>query len=371
MATAGGLGAVLRSQAANMWLMRGLWSPTQLLRGLRLPVRWALSRDGSAPPPLALAWYVTYACPETCSFCNVTQVVEDWQQPLAVATRNALVDRLVPRIPTVAIGGGEPLVLPGILDLVERIRHRGGRVFLVTSATTLGPARARRLAALAPEVVTVSLLGEEAEHDAVMGRVGAWQRAVGGVEALLSARDPRRTKVLLNCVLGLDQPRDPRALLELAQRLGVDGLRLTWLSFMTPDERTADAHAATYLVVPEERLAAFDTERLLSRVAETERAAPGFVQTQPRLSAVERAGWYAPGGGVARRCASLWHTLFLRPDASVVPCGHLFDDSVGRLVDHDGAPLDLAPLWNDPALRAIRRAQWGQPFAACRRCCKT
>jgi radical SAM protein with 4Fe4S-binding SPASM domain len=68
---------------------------------------------------------------------------------------------------------------------------------------------------------------------------------------------------------------------------------------------------------------------------------------------------------VSRRCHALWHTLFLRPDGSVVPCQHLFEEPVGNVRTDD-----LEGLWNGPALRRTRLSQRAAAFPICRRCCK-
>ena len=355
----------VRSQARTAWVVRGLWRLPQLARAIQLPAAWYVRKDGTAPLPVAACQYITYACPETCTFCNVTQVVDDWATPLCEADQARLIEKLVPRIPTIAIGGGEPLAHPGILEHYARIKRRGGRIFTVTSGTTLGPTKARRLAEIGPDVVMFSLLGDEAAHDATMGRVGSWQRTVAGLSNLLAHRDPRRTRVLISCALSLDNARTMRPIAALARQLGVDAVRYTWLSFLTDQERARETHEVTYLTVPSERLAAFDPEPTLQEARAIEVDYRGFVSFHPTLDDAERRAWYREGGGVDRRCSTLWHTLFLRPDASVVPCGHLFDDVVGNLLEDD-----LETLWNHPRLKAERRAQWEKPFAVCRRCCK-
>lgn len=355
----------VRSQAHVAWMVRGLWSLPQLLRGARLPVSWYVRRDGSAPPPIAACFYVTYACPEACTFCNVTHAVEAWRQPLPIDVALRLIDRLVPWVPTVAVGGGEPLAHPGILDIYARIKARGGRIFTPTAGTTLGMAKARKLAAVGPDVVGFSVLGDEAAHDAAMGREGAWQKTVGGLDNFLRARDPKRTSVIVNATVSLEGAGALRSIVALGRRLGVDAVRFTWLSFLTEAERARETHDVTYHVVPDATLAGFDPAPLLAEVRAVERENPGFVLFHPTLDEAERAGWWRDGGGVRRRCHTLWHTLFLRPDGAVVPCGHLFEEPVG-----DAATEDLPTLWNSPALRKARLAQWGEPFGVCRRCCK-
>lgn len=353
------------SQARTAWVVRGLWSLPQLARTVELPAAWYVRRDGTAPAPVAACQYVTYACPEACSFCNVTHAVDDWAKPLAEADQARLIEKLVPRVPTLAIGGGEPMAHPGILEHYARIKRRGGRIFTVTSGTSLGPTKARSLAAIGPDVVMFSLLGDEGAHDAAMGRAGAWQRTVGGLQNLLDHRDPARTRVLLNCAVSVENARALRPVVELGRRLGVDAVRFTWLSFLTEAERARETHAVTYHTQPVASLAAVDVDALVADSRALERSNPGYVTFHPQLSDDERRAWYREGGGVARRCHTLWHTLFLRPDGAVVPCGHLFEEPVGNLLEDD-----LDALWNHPRLKAERLAQRAAPFEVCRRCCK-
>jgi len=360
-----GLVRTVGSQAHTAWLNRTLWSPRHLLGAVRLPLHWALRRDYSAPHPLALAWYLTHACPEACDFCNVTQALDQEQPAMSPAQAGALVDRLVPRIPVVALGGGEPMVYPGVVDLIDRIQHRGGRVFLVTSGTPVGPGRAGDLARMGPAMIMVSILGDEASHDRRMGRAGTWRRATAAVRALVAARDPHRTRIILNCTVGPQDAEVLPAVAALARELGVDGLRFTWLSFLGASERSDHDQDSLYHVIPDAELAAFDPAPLLAAAAAVEAEYGHFVEFLPRLSPAERQAWFRPGGGVDRRCLSLWHTLFLRPDGQVVPCGHLQEAPLGSLLDQD-----LGGLWNGAPLREVRRAQGASPFSICHRCCK-
>jgi len=357
--------AAVWSQARNAWLLRGLLAPRQLLGALPLPYHWYVRRDGSAPTPLFIGWYITYACPQNCAFCNVSKAVKVWHKPMGEKEENLFIDRFVPRIGTVAIGGGEPLFHPGIDDRVSRIRARGGRVLIVTSGTTLGPAEARRLAAAAPEMIIFSVLGDEQTHDREMGRAGSWQKATGGLANFLAARDPRKTRVGINCALGSGNALTMRAVVDLGRKLGVDAVRFTWMSFLTESERRREPHEITYLVLPDEDLGAFDPTPMLATARALEREHPGFVQFTPRLNEGERGNWFRAGGGVNRRCLYIWHTLFVRPDGSVVPCGHLFDDPLGNVRSDR-----LEAIWNSDRFRSVRRAQWAQPFEVCRRCCK-
>ena len=114
-----------------------------------------------------------------------------------------------------------------------------------------------------------------------------------------------------------------------------------------------------------DRVAAFDPEPTLREARALEQEERGYVTFHPALSEAERRAWFRQGGGVERHCHTLWHSMFLRPDGAVVPCGHLFDEPVGNLLTDD-----FDALWNHPRMRAERRAQWERPFEVCHRCCK-
>ena len=44
-------------------------------------------------------------------------------------------DTLVPKIPVVALGGGEPMAHPDVIDIIHHIRSKNGRNAVVTSGT--------------------------------------------------------------------------------------------------------------------------------------------------------------------------------------------------------------------------------------------
>jgi len=357
--------AALRSQARGAWLHRTLWDPGQLARAAALPLAWRLSRDGRAPTPLVLAWYVTFACGEACSFCNVTQVLGDRGATLDARGAARVLDRLVPRVPTVAFGGGEPLAHPGIVDLAGRAGRLGGRVLLVTSGTHLTVPMARDLAAAGPRIVQVSQLGDEPVHDALKGVPGAWRRTTDGLANLLAIRDPRRTRVTVNTVLSPENAAVLDGVVRIARGLGVDGVNVTWLAFSRRSELAGETRRPTCLVLEDTAAAASRPEEIVAAARRARAAWPGRVTFQPRLSPREERAWFTAGGGVRRPCPSLWHTLFLRPDGALVPCGYLLEEPVPARPADD---LDLA--WNHPEMRAVRLARRAGPFAVCRRCCK-
>jgi MoaA/NifB/PqqE/SkfB family radical SAM enzyme len=89
----------------------------------------------------------------------------------------------------VCFAGGEPLVYPGLAEVVSAARSLGFRVDLVTNGVLLD---ARRLAALAPSLslVGVSIDGAPSRHDHLRGQAGAFARVTRCLPLLRAAGVP-------------------------------------------------------------------------------------------------------------------------------------------------------------------------------------
>lgn len=133
--------------------------------------------------PGAVVWDVTYACPLRCGFCYS----ESGRRPSRQLKRTDLfrvVDALVELGPeTVVLSGGEPLVVPAVFEVAERLRAGGVAVHLYTGGW---PRRDIAPVLQLMTNVTVSIDGATAPtHDRLRGRVGSFDRALE-TAALLS-----------------------------------------------------------------------------------------------------------------------------------------------------------------------------------------
>jgi MoaA/NifB/PqqE/SkfB family radical SAM enzyme len=83
--------------------------------------------------------------------------------------------------------GGEPLLWANLFDLLEDVRKMGYHsVFLNTNGTLLTPAVSRRMAAVGPLALSISLEASEGLHDRIRG-AGAWSRGLSGLRSALAA----------------------------------------------------------------------------------------------------------------------------------------------------------------------------------------
>ncbi|MCM2391895.1 radical SAM protein [Streptomyces albipurpureus] len=151
-----------------------------------------MSTADTAKAPDVIVWDITYACPLRCSHCYSESGRRPSRQ-LAPAEMVRVVESIItlkPRV--VALSGGEPLLVRGVLTVAEQLVQAGIRLGVNTSGWTLTRPMAERLADLFREVL-VSLDGATAEvHDRIRGRVGSHERALRTLALLDSVARERR-----------------------------------------------------------------------------------------------------------------------------------------------------------------------------------
>ncbi len=172
--------------------------------------------------PLVLMLEPLFRCNLACAGCGKI----DYPKPildrhLSVADCLAAVDEC--GAPIVSIPGGEPLLHPGIKEVVEGIVARKKFVYLCTNALLLE----RKLDLFTPSVYltfSVHLDGLREEHDKSVCQDGVFDRAVRAIEA---ARD-RGFRVTINCTLfnNADAER-VAAFFDYASSLGVEGITVS------------------------------------------------------------------------------------------------------------------------------------------------
>lgn len=143
--------------------------------------------------PTDVIWDVTYACPLRCFHCysesgrRATRQL-DHEGMLRVA------DALISLRPgAVALAGGEPLLVKGILEVAQRLSAAGVEVILYTSGWLFDPAMLDRMSSVFTQI-NISVDGATAQvHDYVRRRPGSFERAMAALRCLdEAARDRRR-----------------------------------------------------------------------------------------------------------------------------------------------------------------------------------
>ena len=134
---------------------------------------------------------VTYRCTCNCKHCGVQGARNRAKDEMDTAELLALVDQLArmrTRIGTLYLFGGEPLVRRDLLEVIDRAKQHGLRVFIDTNGALLDEAMADKLAAAGVDRLRVSIDSAIAEHhDENRGFPGLFERGIKGAR-LMRAR---------------------------------------------------------------------------------------------------------------------------------------------------------------------------------------
>lgn len=141
----------------------------------------------------AVHWEVTYRCNERCAHCyNPGAAHAPHERPdretdeLSTSEALSLLDDMkAAGVFRLTLSGGEVMLRKDFWQLLAAARARGFSVNLYTNALKLDEEACRRLAALWPSTVSVSIYSAEASaHDAITAVPGSFDRSVRALERL-------------------------------------------------------------------------------------------------------------------------------------------------------------------------------------------
>ena len=138
--------------------------------------------------PLKLTISINRACNQRCAICYSRCNEETAREELNAMQWKTFIDYLAQTgFIQIFIEGGEPLLKPGILDLVQHASTNLW-VWLRTNATLVDDDLAKRLAEARIGTVCVDLFSADAEvHDTVAGIPGSYAAAMRGMNSLVTA----------------------------------------------------------------------------------------------------------------------------------------------------------------------------------------
>jgi MoaA/NifB/PqqE/SkfB family radical SAM enzyme len=154
--------------------------------------------------PALVVWDVTYACPLRCVHCYSESGRRPARQ-LGHADLLRVADAIASLRPmAVAFAGGEPLLIPGLAEVAERLRRTGAKVSLYTSGWRLTPAQVEMMERVL-DIVHVSVDGATAAvNDRIRGRAGAYDRAMAALGLLDAAAARHRAAGRTGLEFGID-----------------------------------------------------------------------------------------------------------------------------------------------------------------------
>ncbi|MEM4782493.1 MAG: TIGR04347 family pseudo-SAM/SPASM protein [Halalkalicoccus sp.] len=166
-----------------------------------------------------VVWNVTKGCNLRCAHCYAAAEAQAAPGELSTAEGKALLEELADYgVPVVLFSGGEPLVREDLLELIEHAADCGLRPVLSTNGTLVTDDRAAALREAGLQYAGVSVDGLPERNDAFRGREGAFDAALGGIEACLDAG----LKTGLRYTITEDNAPDMEGVIDLLCEVGVD-----------------------------------------------------------------------------------------------------------------------------------------------------
>lgn len=199
-----------------------LMSPRPLWRLLRGVVRAPLD-EGFAGSPLAVCWFVTFACNARCPFCCKASEVragKDRFPPLTMERAAELMARIRRSVDLLYLSGGEPTVHPNILEILTEARRLA---FSSVGISTNLIALDRKIELLDYlDAISVSIHSPDVGcHAANLGvPVEVAQRVFRNLQLLRDHPRRREFKVIVNCVINERNLDTVLEMIPFTKRLG-------------------------------------------------------------------------------------------------------------------------------------------------------
>ena len=371
-------------------VMRGMGArpaqvPAKLMRFLRARMGrrvYALLPGGWAPRPTVLGLHLTLGCNLNCRQCISLSLAPRYPR-MHLASWMKVLDQAARISPSIYVTGGEPLLFPGVMELLKYGCGLCLQMHLQTNGILL-ERYAAELVAMGLDRITVSLDGVASVHDAVRGVEGAFARSLEGIRAVLRCRRERGVAVPLvdinSCMLAgnLDTINE---LADVAGTLGVDHLQFQHVIFNNHEQvRRHNALWSDSFVQANgfdmEQPCLNETEfyeneiddqlleeRLLPTMeALRKREGPPSLGFFPDLSAVQTRAYYQDlDHPFPQYCQYAHEFMRIMPDGTVEPC---FRIRMGNV-----AETPLTRIWNGTAYRRFRSLLRKGLWPGCVRCC--
>jgi len=203
----------------------------------------------SADKRPVVVWNVTRRCNLKCVHCYAQATATAPEGELSLDQGLALLnDRKAFGVPVVLFSGGEPLMHPNLLTLVEHAVTLGMRAVISTNGTLIDRDMAGRLKHFGLSYVGISLDGVEATHDRFRGQAGAFAAAMAGVRHCQEAG----IKVGLRFTINKHNYQEIQAIFDLIEAQDIPRVCFYHLVYAGRGSRLVEAalsHAETRAVV--------------------------------------------------------------------------------------------------------------------------
>ena len=341
--------------------------------GRLLKAAFELALKGSTSFPLTIDVLITGRCNLACEMCSFRPSGADEGRSgneLKLGEVEEFVRQVREHKPLIHIGGGEPFLRGDILDVIGAVKRARLKCLITTNGLLLDENIGEKAVSLGLDGIIFSFYGWGDIHDKITGDKGSFDKAAANLRSLLKRRG-RTTGVFASTV---PLPGNVRALKDLVGRLrhmGVDGVKIEHLNFLTAEERgtapagrsRSDLDPCTFV-----RDGYFDrgfVADLLEARREISSAFGRFAMFKPYMDERQTGNWYMGRGRRNDRCFFMTHSALVNYNGDILPC-QFFQKCVLGNIKKDA----LKDVWTSAAYRELRKAMREDHQPVCDRCCK-
>ncbi len=273
--------------------------------------------------------------------------------------------------PVFFFSGGEPFLRDDFLDILTVVKKYNLKCGINTNAYFLDEDKARKLSDLNVELVIFSLFGPQDIHDRMTGIKGSYARVSKNIKFLCSRKN-KNMRVILNCAICEDNIDHLEELPRIARTLGADAVKFEHLNFISLNELKekkqhflSDSKAFHTYISDSPGLTTMFSDKIIGKLEDIKNKYGNFVFIKPDLKRDEIASWYSEMFNSERKCFFIWHSIFIRSDATAVPCQFLQEYELGDIREKS-----LQDIITSSKARCLKKLARETLLRECSRCCK-
>ena len=327
---------------------------------------------GRAKIPFRYFFELTYRCNLQCPYCYVG--CDRNKQELTTDEWKRVVDQL-PFYSIATLVGGEPLIRKDFVEILAYLSKKiWNKVHVVSNGILIDDEIIRAFVRYKLLLLSVSLDGYGETHDLNRGKAGIFDKIVGNLEKLKSAK-PKQMVDIKTIVLENNLDDLPK-LYKLCERMGFEFLSISflrnnnWKQNSVLQESFIPEFTANYPIKKY-----FDMEHFKEVYREIEslkgrtklRFSPKFEYSKNPLDAIEKffdLPEEKPVNEIYKPCTYPYNNMMINPEGFVYPC---LSQKIGNVKEKS-----LRELFNAPHYCCFRKnlKASGGTFGACQMCCE-
>ena len=350
---------------------------------------WALLAyflgGGKSTSPEALTFFLTKLCNLSCRMCGqwgdygITKQegAGDLKFQLSLDEIKIVLDDVCRFKPNITLFGGEPLLYPQIMDVINHIKKLNLHCLIITNGTLLA-SFAKSLVEAGLDELNISIDGDRELHDEIRGFPGVFDKIMEGIEEVnqWKRRLSRNKPLMINiqCTINRYNYERLEALLDVAQKAQANSLTFHHLVFLTKDLMEKQKPFDKLLTCSSRDWEGFifepgiDPQKLYKKLEEILRLKHRFcVDYYPNFSKKMIEEYYKNPDYLPSeyppRCVSPWICAYIFPNVDVRPCLNC-TYSFGNIRE-----AEFLKIWNSPKAILYRKTLKKEGiFPVCRRC---